>query len=60
MNRLLTTMSCTLLVCACEAQTMRVWMKDGYDVETILENALKKDCVEAFAHLQRKPLNWVP
>ena len=29
MNKLLTTISCTLLVCACEAQTMRVWMKDG-------------------------------
>ena len=29
MNRLLTTISCMLLVCACEAQTMRVWMKDG-------------------------------
>ena len=29
MNKLLTTISCMLLVCACEAQTMRVWMKDG-------------------------------
>ncbi len=29
MNKLLSTICCTLLVCACEAQTMRVWMKDG-------------------------------
>lgn len=29
MNKLLTTICFTLLVCACEAQTMRVWMKDG-------------------------------
>ena len=29
MNKLLATICCTLLVCACEAQTMRVWMKDG-------------------------------
>lgn len=28
-NKLLTTICCMLLVCACEAQTMRVWMKDG-------------------------------
>ena len=49
MNKLLSTLCYMLLACVCEAQTMRVWMKDGYDVETILENALKKDCVEAFA-----------
>jgi hypothetical protein len=29
MNKLLSTICCTLMVCACEAQTMRVWMKDG-------------------------------
>lgn len=29
MEKLLTTICCMLLVCACEAQTMRVWMKDG-------------------------------
>ncbi len=29
MNKLLSTICCTLLVCVCEAQTMRVWMKDG-------------------------------
>lgn len=29
----------------------------GYDVETILENALRRI---AWRHLQRKPLNWVP
>ena len=28
-NKLLNTICCMLLVCACEAQTMRVWMKDG-------------------------------
>ena len=28
-NKLLSTICSTLLVCACEAQTMRVWMKDG-------------------------------
>ena len=29
MNKLHSTICCTLLVCVCEAQTMRVWMKDG-------------------------------
>ena len=29
MNKLLSTICCTRMVCACEAQTMRVWMKDG-------------------------------
>ncbi len=29
MEKLLSTLYFTLLVCACEAQTMRVWMKDG-------------------------------
>ena len=29
MKKLLPTICCMLLVCACEAQTMRVWMKDG-------------------------------
>jgi len=29
MEKLLSTICCMLLVCACEAQTMRVWMKDG-------------------------------
>ena len=29
MNKLLSTICCALLFCACEAQTMRVWMKDG-------------------------------
>ena len=29
MEKLLSTICCTLLVCACEAQTLRVWMKDG-------------------------------
>ena len=29
MEKLLSTICCTLLACACEAQTMRVWMKDG-------------------------------
>ncbi len=29
MNKLLSTICCMLLVSSCEAQTMRVWMKDG-------------------------------
>lgn len=29
MNKLLSTICCTLLVCSSQAQTMRVWMKDG-------------------------------
>jgi len=29
MEKLLSTICCMLLVCACEAQTMRVWMKNG-------------------------------
>lgn len=29
MNKLLSTLCCMLLACVCEAQTMRVWMKDG-------------------------------
>ena len=29
MKKLLSTIYSTLLVCVCEAQTMRVWMKDG-------------------------------
>ncbi len=29
MEKLLSTICCMLLVCACEAQTMRLWMKDG-------------------------------
>lgn len=29
MNKLLSTICCILLVCASQAQTMRVWMKDG-------------------------------
>ena len=29
MKKLLPTICCMLLVCACEAQTRRVWMKDG-------------------------------
>jgi len=29
MEKLLSTICCTLLACVCEAQTMRVWMKDG-------------------------------
>ena len=29
MEKLLSTICCMLLVCTCEAQTMRVWLKDG-------------------------------
>lgn len=29
MNKLLSIICCTLLVCACDAQTMLVWMRDG-------------------------------
>lgn len=36
MNKLLTTICFTLLVCACEAQTMRVWMKDGSERQFVV------------------------